>query len=790
MSHVPIARFAVAALWLSSIPVFADPLEIDLPTALDRARRVAPAALAARGEVAVAQGAVVTAELPFLDNPEVEIGAGPRLTTARPIDAEVRLEQDLELGRRSPRRRLARAGVVQVQAELDAALRELDLEVSFAFYDAVFAERSVGLAQHAEEFAQAAAGVADRRRTAGEITDLDANLARSALGRARAASRAAQSERATAVGRLGALIGAAPVHVRAGRGERGPAAARAAPACRAPGARGPDARVREAERATAAAQHDQANASALPQVSAWASYQREDTETIVLGGLRLSLPVWNRAQGDRASAAAKERRAIARRDATVRAAERDLRARRRAGARRQRAAAAEDDDGRPARGERLSRRAPGDPRWPARAPRAAARARQSGRHAAVRRGRGTMTKRAFVSPLVSSFVALLLLCGCSSRKARDGDHAPADGVEHAGPDTANGGKPHAHGPEMIRIAPDMMRDLRVTTGKAQARAAGETISALGELRVNEDAYAEVAAPVTARVTTVRARPGDLVKAGQALAALTSPALVEERAALDAARSRLEITRKNAERKRALVTERLVPEREAIEAESTLAEADAAFRVATSALRKFGSGAGEAVLAIRSPIAGTVIDRSVVQGQLADPSKTLFRIGDLSLLWLHAHVFERDAVRVQTERTAAVTFAALPGRSIDAVIKWIGREVDASSRTIDIRLDVPNRDGVLRPGMSATVSIPLGDAGPDAVVTVPVAAVQRVGASWAVFIPHGPAEFAIRSIGRGRDLSGEVEVLSGLVAGDEVVVDGAFLLKAEADKASGGAGHED
>jgi cobalt-zinc-cadmium efflux system membrane fusion protein len=387
-------------------------------------------------------------------------------------------------------------------------------------------------------------------------------------------------------------------------------------------------------------------------------------------------------------------------------------------------------------------------------------------------------------------VTLLVLCGCNDKKARDSDHQPAESVDHAGSDTANGGKPHAHGPEMIKIAPDMLRDLRVTTGKAQARAAGETVSALGELRVNEDAYAEVASPVSARVTKVLIRPGDTVKAGQALAELSSPELAQGRAELDAARSRLEIARKNAERKRALAADRLVPEREVVEAESALSETDAAAKVAASALRKYGASAGEAGLAIKSPIGGTVIERSVVQGQLADPSKTLFRIGDLSTLWLHAHVFERDAVRVQTGRTATATFAALPGKSTEAVIQWIGREVDASSRTIDIRLDVPNPDGVLRPGMSATVSLPLGDIGPSAVVTIPVAAVQRVGASWAVFIPHGTGEFAIRPIGRGRDLAGEVEVLSGLAAGDEVVIDGAFLLKAESDKASGGAGHED
>ncbi|HET7503602.1 MAG TPA: efflux RND transporter periplasmic adaptor subunit [Kofleriaceae bacterium] len=393
-------------------------------------------------------------------------------------------------------------------------------------------------------------------------------------------------------------------------------------------------------------------------------------------------------------------------------------------------------------------------------------------------------------------IAALMLCGCSDRKPGDPEQPRAEGAEHAGHDKASGGRPRAHGPESITIAPDMLRDLHTTTTRAQARAAGEAVSALGELRVNEDAYAEVASPVSARVTRVLVRPGDSVKAGQALAELSSPELVQARAELDAARSRVEIATRTAERKRALAADRLAPEREVIEAEAALAEADAAYKVAGSALRKFGPAAGDAAIQIRSPIAGTVIERSVVQGQLADPSKTLFRIGELSTLWLFAHVFERDAVRVPTGRAAAVTFAALPGKTTQAVIQWIGREVDARSRTIEIRLDVPNPDGVLRPGMSATVSIPLGDPGPGAVVTVPAAAVQRVGTGWVVFVPlephgpHGPGEFAIRAIGRGRDLAGEIEVLSGLAAGDEVVVEGAFLLKAEADKASGGGAHED
>ncbi|MEO8701753.1 MAG: efflux RND transporter periplasmic adaptor subunit [Kofleriaceae bacterium] len=377
----------------------------------------------------------------------------------------------------------------------------------------------------------------------------------------------------------------------------------------------------------------------------------------------------------------------------------------------------------------------------------------------------------------------LVLVACSDKAA---PHAREHDDDHG---SAPAGDKHEHGPRSIEIAADMMRDLRVTIGKAQSRASGETVSALGELRVNEDAYAEVASPVSARVTKVLAKPGDKVVAGQLLVELSSPDLGQARAEVAAARSRYELARTAADRKRALAADRLIPEREVLEADAALGEADAAYKVAASALRKFGGATGDSALAIKAPIAGTIIERTVVVGQLADPAKTLFRVGELSTLWLIAHVFERDAVRVRPGATATAAFAALPGKTTTGVIQWIGHEVDKSSRTIEIRLDVANPDGVLRPGMSASVSLPLGEAGANPVVVIPAASVQRVGAGWAVFIPHDAGHFEIRAIGRGRDLAREVEVLTGLKSGESVVIDGAFLLKAESDKQGGGGGHE-
>jgi len=92
-------------------------------------------------------------------------------------------------------------------------------------------------------------------------------------------------------------------------------------------------------------------------------------------------------------------------------------------------------------------------------------------------------------------------------------------------------------------------------------------------------------------------------------------------------------------------------------------------------------------------------------------------------------------------------------------------------------------------MSATARVPVGGEG-EAIVAVPAAALQRLAESWCVFLPEGRGTFEVRPVGRGRELGGEVEVLTGLGAGETVVVDGAFLLKAEAEKSRGEGEHHE
>jgi len=385
------------------------------------------------------------------------------------------------------------------------------------------------------------------------------------------------------------------------------------------------------------------------------------------------------------------------------------------------------------------------------------------------------------------FAACLAVLGCGRRSAE-----PARPAESGSLDAENGA--HHDDANSVEIDEGMRRDLRSTTRSVESRPGGERVTLLGELAVDQRAYAEVGAPVAARVTRLLVNEGDTVRRSQTLVELTSPELGRERAEYLSASARLKLAEAALQRKRGLAAEQIVPLREVQEAESAAGQARAAVRASGAAIAAFGveppaddgNGATSSTFTLRAPIAGTVIERSATVGQLLDPATAAFRIGNLAALWLTVHAFERDAVRIQQGVTARLSFPALPGKDFAGTVTVIGRQVERESRTVPVRIDVTNSDHLLRPGMSASAAVPVGTAGAP-ILTVPVAAVQRVRNEWCVFLPKDRSHFEIRRIGRGRNLVGEVEVLSGLRAGETIVVDGAFLLKAQAEK--GEADHE-
>lgn len=384
--------------------------------------------------------------------------------------------------------------------------------------------------------------------------------------------------------------------------------------------------------------------------------------------------------------------------------------------------------------------------------------------------------------MTRSTLIVLMLAGCGRFNGPEADHGnsdePPDAHDEAGGEHADA--------NILEVSADLKRDLRVSTAAATARAGDERVALLGELRVHEDGLAEVAAPVGARIGRVLVRSGDSVRAGQPLAELESAALGHARAALLSARAGAVQVDAALARKRGLQEVVSKAELEIAEAEAT--GAAASVRAAEAELAAWGVGASlpdpvDGRFLLRAPTGGVVLARNATRGAVVDAEEVLFRIGDLDRLQVEVHAFERDAVRLSGGDHADIELSALPGETFPGTVSRVGGEVEVESRTLPIRIDVRN-DGRLRPGMAATARLDIADTG-DGVVATPGAALQRLSGGWVVFVPAGEDRFEVRPVGRGRDLGGDVEILSGLTAGEVVVVDGAFLLKAEAEKRAGG-----
>jgi len=177
----------------------------------------------------------------------------------------------------------------------------------------------------------------------------------------------------------------------------------------------------------------------------------------------------------------------------------------------------------------------------------------------------------------------------------------------------------------------------------------------------------------------------------------------------------------------------------------------------------------------SPRDGLVLERRAIEGMKAAAGDTLFRIADLSQVWVLADVPEHDLAGVRVGQAATVR---VPGRSLTGRVEVIYPQVNRETRSTRIRIELPNPDGLLLPDMYADVEIATGATEP--VVAVPEEAVIETGARQAVLIEAGEGRFAPRAVEIGRRGDGYVEIRAGLRAGERVVTAANFLIDAESN----------
>lgn len=185
------------------------------------------------------------------------------------------------------------------------------------------------------------------------------------------------------------------------------------------------------------------------------------------------------------------------------------------------------------------------------------------------------------------------------------------------------------------------------------------------------------------------------------------------------------------------------------------------------------------LTLRAPVDGVVTEKTAVAGMRFAPGDTLFRIADLSRVWLIADVFEQDLASVRIGAPARVTVGAWPDRSFTGTVAFLYPGVTRETRTARVRIELPNSDGRLKTEMYGQVEIGAGtDAAP--VVAVPDSAVIDGGATQTVLIEKGAGRYQPRKVKLGQHGDGYVEVREGVTAGEKIVTGANFLIDAESN----------
>ena len=183
--------------------------------------------------------------------------------------------------------------------------------------------------------------------------------------------------------------------------------------------------------------------------------------------------------------------------------------------------------------------------------------------------------------------------------------------------------------------------------------------------------------------------------------------------------------------------------------------------------------------LRAPVDGVVTDKTAIAGMRFAPGDTLFRIADLSNVWLIADVFEQDLAAVRIGASARVTVASYPGQTFIGTVAFIYPSVTRETRTARVRIELPNPDELLKAEMYGQVEIDqLANAAP--VVAVPDSAVIDGGATQTVLIEQGEGRYQPRRVKLGRHGDGYVEVIQGVKPGEKVVVGANFLIDAESN----------
>jgi len=184
------------------------------------------------------------------------------------------------------------------------------------------------------------------------------------------------------------------------------------------------------------------------------------------------------------------------------------------------------------------------------------------------------------------------------------------------------------------------------------------------------------------------------------------------------------------------------------------------------------------ITFRAPADGTVMEKQAIEGMQFSPGDMLYRLADLSNVWVMVDVYEQDLTRIVIGQTAKISISAFPGKNFEGKVSFIYPTINKDTRTAKVRIDLPNPTGELRTDMYADIQI---EAGTDNnVLTVPTSAVLNSGERQVVLIDMGDGRFKPQPVKTGMRGGGYAEILEGLKEGERVVTSANFLIDSESN----------
>ncbi len=327
-----------------------------------------------------------------------------------------------------------------------------------------------------------------------------------------------------------------------------------------------------------------------------------------------------------------------------------------------------------------------------------------------------------------------------------------------------------------------------TAGSVQMKS---TIEVPGQITMNPDNVAHILPRVSGIAKRIYKNIGDRVKAGEVIAILNSPGLAEAQREYLTWKRRYEAARQTYSREKYLWEKRVSAEQDYLLSRQKLDEAKINMEAASQKLSALGISRSDlgndlstydtslTQYEIRSPFDGTIIERHITTGEAVQIGQTLFKVVDLSTVWVDTAIYTRDLNKIRVGQSVTVKSKEL-NKQIKGKLSYISPMVNVETRTAEARVVLANRKGQWRPGLFVTVEI-VEEEKP-VPVAVPPGAIQTLRDWSVVFVKYGDV-FEARPLKLGRRTRDWVEVLEGLSPGEQYAASNSFIIKAEIGKAT-------